>query len=197
MSTPLDPQALNQLFIEARTHSHWQNKEVSDELLKQLYDLCKWGPTSMNCSPMRLVFVRSRAAKEQLKPLLSAGNVEKTMSAPVTAIVASDHQFYEHFPLLFPHSTTARDRFANDQTATDITAFRNSSLQGAYLIIAARSLGLDCGPMSGFDNEALDKVYFSGTEIKSNFLCNLGYGVADKTYARAPRLDFETAAKIL
>lgn len=197
MSTPLDPQALNQLFIEARTHSHWQNKEVSDELLKQLYDLCKWGPTSMNCSPMRLVFVRSHAAKEQLKPLLSAGNVEKTMSAPVTAIVASDHQFYEHFPLLFPHSTTARDRFANDQTATDITAFRNSSLQGAYLIIAARSLGLDCGPMSGFDNEALDKVYFSGTEIKSNFLCNLGYGVADKTYARAPRLDFETAAKIL
>ncbi|HBC57457.1 MAG TPA: malonic semialdehyde reductase, partial [Gammaproteobacteria bacterium] len=158
MDTPLDPQALNQLFIEARTHSHWQNKEVSDELLKQLYDLCKWGPTSMNCSPMRLVFVRSHAAKEQLKPLLSAGNVEKTMSAPVTAIVASDHQFYEHFPLLFPHSTTARDRFANDQTATDITAFRNSSLQGAYLIIAARSLGLDCGPMSGFDNEALDKV---------------------------------------
>ncbi len=124
MNAPLDPNALNQLFVDARTHSHWQDKEVCDELLKQLYDLCKWGPTSMNCSPMRLVFVRSPQAKEQLKPLLSAGNVEKTMSAPVTAIVASDHQFYEHFPLLFPRSTTARERFANDPTAADIAACR-------------------------------------------------------------------------
>jgi 3-hydroxypropanoate dehydrogenase len=197
MLSPLNAQALNQLFFDARTHSHWQKKEVPEDLIKQLYDLCKWGPTSMNCCPMRLVFIRSQAAKERLKPMLSAGNVEKTMAAPVTAIIASDYQFYEHLPQLFPASATARDGFANDHKKAHSTAFRNGTLQGAYLILAARCLGLDCGPMSGFDNDAVDKEFFAGTATQSNFLVNIGYGIGEKTYARAPRLDFDVAAKIL
>ena len=189
-------EALEQIFIKARTHSVWLAEPVSDELLHRIYDLMKWGPTSANCCPARIVFVKSREAKGKLLPCMAEGNVEKTKAAPVTAIIAQDMEFYEKLPKLFPPAP-ARSWFAGNQPLIESTAFRNGSLQGAYFMIAARSLGLDCGPMSGFDNAKVDASFFHGTSWKSNFICNLGYGDSGKLYPRSPRLGFEEACKIL
>lgn len=191
----LDERSLDTLFRNARTHSAWLDKCVDDELLIKLYELMKWGPTSANSSPARLVFVKSPAAKDRLLPAMIPSNVDKTLAAPVTVIVAQDHEFYEQLPRLFPH-TDARAWFAGNSALIDTTAFRNASLQGAYLIIAARALGLDAGPMSGFDNAKVDAEFFSGTKIRSNFLINLGYGDASKLHPRNPRLRFDEAARI-
>ncbi len=196
MAAQLNDQALAQIFTEARTHNVWQKRPVSQEQLKALYDLMKWGPTSANCSPARLIFVQSAEAKERLKPALSEGNRDKTLAAPVTVILAQDMAFYDKLPQLFPHAD-ARSWFAGNDPLIETTAFRNATLQGAYLIIAARALGLDCGPMSGFDNAIVDKEFFAGTSIKSNFLINLGHGVASELFPRSPRLSFDEAAKIL
>jgi 3-hydroxypropanoate dehydrogenase len=187
--------AQDQLFRNARTHYHWQDRPVEPQLLTQLYDLIKMGPTSANCSPARFVFVTSPEAKEKLRPCLDAGNVDKTMSAPVNVIIGMDMEFYEKLPQLFPH-TDARSWFAGQAQKIADTAFRNSSLQGAYLIMAARALGLDSGPMSGFNAAKLDEAFFAGTSIKSNFLCNLGYGVTEKLFPRSPRLEFNAACRV-
>ena len=195
-SHSLSEEALKQILTEARTHNVWLPESVSDESLAKVYDLMKWGPTSANSSPARIVFVKSKEAKEKLLLCISEGNVEKTKAAPVTAIIAQDAEFYEKLPKLFPFAD-ARSWFAGNKPLAESTAFRNSSLQGAYFIIAARSLGLDCGPMSGFDNAKVDAAFFQGTSWKSNFLCNLGYGDATKLYPRAPRLDFPETCKIL
>ncbi len=211
MNEVLDDAALDQLFLKARTHSEWLDKPVSDETLEQLYGLMKWGPTSANGSPARFVFVRSPEAKERLRPTLAPGNVEKTMSAPVTVIVAYDLLFFEKLPKLFPHAPGMRDLFAENPQLIEVTAKRNSSMQGAYLIIAARALGLDCGPMSGFDNARLDEEFFGAGEecegceqeffpsghVKSNFLCNLGYGDAAKLFPRGHRLEFSEVCSVL
>ena len=197
MKTKLPDDALNQIFREARTHTTWLDRPVSDDTLRQVYDLMKWGPTSANASPARFVIVRSREAKERLRPILAPGNVEKTMAAPVTAIVAYDLAFAEHLPTLFPHRPDAKTVFEGKPPLIEATGFRNSSLQGAYLIIAARAFGLDCGPMSGFDSAGVDAEFFVGTQIKSNFLCNFGYGDHSKVFARSPRLDFATACTLL
>lgn len=189
-------EVLEQLFTQARTHSHWLARPVADETLQQLYDLLKYGPTSANCSPARLVFVKSAAAKERLRPALAPGNVEKTMVAPVTAIIAMDLQFYEQLPQLFPH-TDARSWFVGQPALIEATALRNSSLQGAYLILAARALGLDCGPMSGFDPAKVDAAFFAGHAVKTNFLCNLGYGDVSQLHPRHPRLSFAQACQIV
>lgn len=194
MSKVLSDDALDQLFRSARTHNVLGG-EISDQTLRQLYDLTKWGPTSANGSPARFVFVKSPQAKEKLRPALSEGNLAKTMAAPVTVIVAHDLEFYEKLPYLFPHDD-ARSWFAGNDAAINATAFRNGSLQGAYLILAARALGLDTGPMSGFDNAKVDEAFFAGTKIKSNFLINLGYGDHDKLFPRSPRLPFDEAARI-
>ena len=196
MTRPLDNNALKQLFTEARTFSAWQDKTVTTEQLHELYELTKFAPTSTNGSPARFVFVTSPEAKAKLKPALAEGNVAKTMNAPVTVIVAADYDFYEHLPLLFPQ-TDAKSWFVGNQALIDATAFRNSSLQGAYLIMAARALGLDTGAMSGFDNAAVDAAFFAGTNTRSNFLINLGYGDVSKLYPRNPRLSFEQAALIV
>lgn len=190
-------QALDVILRNARTFTAWQDKPVEDALLQQVYDLCKWGPTSQNCVPMRVVFVKSKEAKERLKPCLAGGNVEKTMNAPVTAIIAYDMEFYEKLPILWPANKAAKDGFIGKPDAVQSTVMRNGSLQGGYFILAARALGLDCGPMSGFSNEKLDAEFFSATAWKSNFLCNLGYGDASKLYPRGPRLSFEEACKIV
>jgi len=193
----LDADALDLLFRVAHTHNGWRDKAVTDETLHALYDLAKLGPTSLNTSPGRFVFVRSAAAKERLRPALSPGNVDKTMAAPVTVIIGYDEQFYEHIGFLFPDRAGARERFAANPSSAHETAFRNGTLQGAYLIIAARALGLDTGPMSGFDNAKLDAEFFAGTPWKSNFLCNLGYGDPAKVRERLPRFAFEQACRIL
>lgn len=194
----LDGGTLDVLLRNARTHNGWLPKSVSDDQLRALYDLMKWGPTSLNSSPARIVFVRTREAKEKLRPALSAGNTEKTMSAPATAIVAYDTRFYEHLPRLFPHNqaVTALFNGPNNEVAAETTAFRNSSLQGAYLIIAARSLGLDVGAMSGFDNAKVDEAFFPDGRLKSNFLCNIGYGDPTRLFSRSPRLAFEEACAV-
>jgi len=192
----LSDEGLDLLFRQARTHSHWLEGEIVDVLLEAIYDLAKMGPTSANCSPMRVVFVRSPEAKERLRPALDAGNVDKTMTAPVTAIVAYDTGFYEHLPRLFPHAD-ARAWFAGNEALIQETAMRNGTLQGAYFIIAARALGLDCGPMSGFDKEAVDRAFFRDRRVKSNFLCNLAHGDADKLPPRGPRLDFAEACQVV
>jgi 3-hydroxypropanoate dehydrogenase len=193
--TTLDAAALDQLFRNARTHNAWQKKDVPDALLHQLYDLVKWAPTSANSSPARFVFVKSPEAKAKLKDALAPGNVEKTMTAPVTVIVAQDLAFYDKLPQLFPHAD-ARSWFAGNDALIESTAFRNASLQGAYLIMAARALGLDTGAMSGFDAAKLDAAFFAGTTIKSNFLINLGYGDVAGLFPRSPRLSFDEAARI-
>jgi 3-hydroxypropanoate dehydrogenase len=196
MSEMLSDTALDQLFRTARTYNAWLDKEVSDAQLHQLYDLVKFGPTSANSSPMRLVFVKSAEAKAKLSPFLSEGNRAKTMAAPVTAIVANDHAFHEKLPQLFPHAD-AKSWFQGNQPLIDTTAFRNATLQGAYVILAARALGLDCGPMSGFDNAGVDATFFAGTTIKSNFLINIGYGDASRDlFPRSPRLSFDEACMI-
>lgn len=192
----ISEEALEQIFTKARTHSVWLPEPVSDELLHQIYDLMKCGPTSANCSPARIVFAKSKEAKEKLLPCMAEGNVEKTRTAPITAIIAHDLEFYEKLPRLFPHAP-ARSWFAGNQPLIESTAFRNGTLQGAYFIIAARSLGLDCGPMSGFDNAKVDAAFFQGTSWKSNFVCNLGYGDSSTLRPRSPRLEFSEACKIL
>jgi len=197
MAASLDSVALDRIFRAARTHNAFTDAPVTDEQLRALYDLMKYGPTSANCSPARVVFVRSRQAKERLRPALSAGNLEKTMAAPVTAIVGYDLQFYEQLPLLFPHAPDAINWFKGNAPMIETTAFRNGSLQGAYLIIAARALGLDCGPMSGFDNARVDAEFFPDGKVKSNFLCNLGIGDPAKLFARSPRLSFEQVCAVL
>jgi 3-hydroxypropanoate dehydrogenase len=196
MAKSIDQAAIDQLFLNARTHSFWQDKQVSDDLLKRAYDLAKMGPTSANCSPLRIIFVKSAAAKEKLRPCLAEGNIEKTMSAPVTAILGHDMEFYEKLPALFPHAD-AKSWFTGSPELIEATAFRNGTLQAAYFILAARSLGLDCGPMSGFDSKRVDESFFADTSFKSNFLCNLGYGVPEKLFPRSPRLDFTEACQIL
>lgn len=210
MSHPLNDEALDTLFREARTHHAWLEQPVSDETLRRLYDLAKWGPTSANCLPMRVLFLRTSAAKERLRPALMPANVAKTMAAPVTAILAYDELFYEKLPVLFPHNPGFRDLFANSPELAKVTAFRNGTLQGAYFILAARSLGLDCGPMSGFDNAKVDEEFFPlpangdaavqvmpAGRIKSNFLCNLGYGNPAGLHPRGPRLEFDEACRLL
>ena len=192
----LSEEALKQILTEARTHSVWLPEQVSDDLLVQIYDLMKWGPTSANCCPARIVFVKSPEAKAKLLPCMAEGNVEKTKTAPVTAIIAQDMEFYEKLPKLFPFAD-ARSWFAGNKPFVESTAFRNSTLQGAYFIIAARSVGLDCGPMSGFDNAKVDAAFFEGTAWKTNFICNLGYGDSSKLHPRAPRLEYTEACKIL
>jgi len=196
LTDTLPDASLAQLFHDARTHNAWQDKDVSDDLLHAIVDLVKLGPTSANCEPARFVFVKSREAKERLKPYLSDGNRDKTMKAPVCTIIGYDLEFYEHLPKLFPH-TDAKSWFEGKPKKIADTAFRNGSLQGAYLILAARALGLDCGPMSGFDNDGVDKEFFTGTNIKSNFLCNLGYGDDSALRPRSPRFAFDEMARIL
>ena len=195
MSDVLADAALDQLFRTARTQNAFQDRPVEDSQLRALYDLLKWGPTSANCQPARIVFVRTKEGKEKLRPALSAGNTEKTMAAPVTAIVAYDPEFYEHLPRMFPHDQTAITWFKGKPSA-EPTAFRNGSLQGAYLIIAARALGLDCGAMSGFDNAKVDQAFFPDGKLKSNFLCNIGYGDPAKLFARSPRFTFEESCTL-
>jgi 3-hydroxypropanoate dehydrogenase len=197
MSGAMSSEDLDLIFRKARTHSAWLNKQVEDGLLTQVYDLAKMGPTSANMCPMRIVFVKSPEAKEKLKPALDKGNVDKTMKAPVTAIIGMDVHFYEKLPQLFPHAD-AKSWFKDlPENVLEYTALRNGSLQGAYFMLAARALGLDCGPMSGFDNAKVDAAFFAGTTIKSNFLCNLGYGDASKLHPRSPRMRFEEACKVV
>ncbi|HEY5610128.1 MAG TPA: malonic semialdehyde reductase [Thermoanaerobaculia bacterium] len=207
----LSDEALDVLFREARTHNGWLDAPVTDEMLGELYDVLKWGPTSANGNPARFVFIRTREGKERLRPALAPGNVDKTMSAPVTVIVAYDLLFFEKLTKLFPHNTKMREMFASAPQLVESTAKRNSSLQGAYLILAARALGLDCGPMSGFDNAKVDREFFgagkerAGCEqeffpeghVRSNFLINVGFGDRAKLYPRAARLDFSEACLLL
>lgn len=195
MHTTLSAEALAQLFSAARTHNAWQPREVGDAQLHAIYDAMKWAPTSANCSPVRIVFVKSAHAKARLAPAMAEGNRAKTLSAPVTAIVGSDYAFHEKLPYLFPHAD-AKSWFDGNQPMIDTTAFRNASLQGAYLILAARALGLDCGPMSGFDHAKVDAEFFAGTSVRSNFLINLGYGDASGLHPRSPRLSFDEACLI-
>lgn len=184
-----------QLFDNARTHNGFAPEQISEATLRQLYDLLKWGPTSANASPARFVFVASEAGKAKLLPAMSAGNFEKTKQAPVSVIIGMDMAFYDKLPQLFPHAD-ARPWFAGKPALIETTALRNSSLQGAYLIIAARALGLDCGPMSGFDADKVDAAFFAGTTVKTNFICNLGKGDASKLFGRSPRLSFEEACRV-
>jgi 3-hydroxypropanoate dehydrogenase len=187
--------SLDLIYRNARTHSYWSDKPVEDSLLQKAYDLAKLGPTSANMCPLRIVFVRSPEAKAKLKPALDPGNVDKTMKAPVTAIIAMDVHFYEKLPQLYPHAD-AKSWFKDlPETVLEYIALRNSSLQGAYFILAARALGLDCGPMSGFNNAKVDEAFFAGTTIKSNFLCNLGHGDPSKLHPRSPRLTFDEACR--
>jgi len=193
----LNNEKLDLIFRQARTNSVWLDQPVDDALLRQVYDLAKMGPTSANMCPMRIVFVKSKAAKEKLKPALDPGNVDKTMKAPVTAIIGMEVHFYEQLPKLFPHAD-AKTWFKDlPENILEYTALRNSSLQGAYFMLAARSLGLDCGPMSGFNNAKVDELFFAGTTVKSNFLCNLGHGDASKLHPRSPRLAFDEACKMV
>lgn len=194
--TAVNQQALDVMFNHGRSHNVWLDKPVEDALLKQVYDLTKMAPTSANTQPLRVVFVKSKEAKEKLKPALAAGNVDKTMTAPVTAIIGMDMEFYNHLPKLFPH-TDARSWFAGNDALIETTAFRNSSMQGGYFILAARALGLDTGALSGFDNAKVDELFFAGTKIKSNFLCNLGYGDHSKLFPASPRPEFDEFCKII
>lgn len=197
MHEMLSEAALDQLFRSARTYNAFLPKAVPEARLRELYELTKFGPTSANSSPMRVVFVTSEAAKEQLAPLVSDGNRAKTRAAPVTAIIGSDYAFHQQLPRLFPHAD-AKSWFEGNQPLIDITAFRNATLQGAYLIMAARAVGLDCGPMSGFDNAGVDAAFFAGTTVKSNFLINIGYGDASRDlFERSPRLSFDEACRIV
>ena len=211
MGEPLNDSALDTVFREARTYTKWQPKPVTDQTLRDLYDLLKWAPTSANAAPARFAFLRSREAKERLRPALAPKNVEKTMTAPVTVIVAYDLKFYEQLVKLFPQNPGIARLFESNAELVETTAKRNSSLQGAYLILAARALGLDCGPMSGFDNAKVDEAFFAAGKpcfgcdqeffpeghVKSNFLCNLGYGDPAELHPRLPRLSFTDACSLL
>lgn len=189
-------ETLDKLFRESRSVSNFIDKEVPDSVLKEIYDLTKMGPTAYNAQPARFVFIKSKEAKEKLRPHLMEGNIDKTMKAPVNVIIATDYSFYEMFKTTFPIADV-KGIFVDNKELIKDTGFRNSTLSGAYLLIAARSLGLDVGPMSGFLNESLDNDFFNGTNIKSNFLVNLGYGINDEKYQRLPRLDFNETSKIL
>jgi 3-hydroxypropanoate dehydrogenase len=193
----LDAAALDHLFREARSHNKFTDQPVTDDELRELHTLLKLGPTSANSSPARFLFLRTKEAKQKLAPALSSGNYEKTMAAPVTAIIAYDPKFHEKLPTLFPHNPDAESWFTNNDALAAITAFRNGTLQGAYLILAARALGLDTGPMSGFDNEKVDELFLAEYGWRSNFLCNLGHGDAEGLYPRSPRLAFEEACVLL
>lgn len=211
MSKVLNDEALDQLFRKARSYNAWLDTPVNDNTLRQLYDIMKWGPTSANACPARFLFLRSQQSKERLRPALAPGNVEKTMTAPITVIIAYDLLFFEKLPKLFPHSPAMRSLFAENPQLVETTAKRSSSLQGAYLMLAARAIGLDCGPMSGFDNAKVDEEFFGAGEerekcdqeffpaghVKSNFLCNLGYGDRSKLFPRNPRLEFDEACTLL
>jgi 3-hydroxypropanoate dehydrogenase len=188
---------LDIIFRAARSHNKWQDKLVSETTLRAVYDLMRWGPTAANSAPARIVFVSSEKEKEKLVACVSAGNVEKVRTAPVTAIIAYDTKFYDLLPQLFPHNPDAGNWFKNDQEAAMRSAILNGSLQGAYLMIAARALGLDCGPMAGFDNAAVDKTFFPDGRVKSNFICALGYGDTAGLFDRNPRLSFEEACRIV
>jgi 3-hydroxypropanoate dehydrogenase len=193
---PLDAAMLDQLFRTARTHNAWQDKPVPESLLKELHDLMKWGPTSANCWPLRVVYVKSPAAKARLVPLMMEGNRAKVLAAPVTAILGMDMAFYEQLPKLFPH-TDAKSWFVGNQALIEATAFRNSSLQGAYFMLAARALGLDCGPMSGFDADQVNAEFFVDTTVKANFICSLGYGDPAGIFSRSPRPEFAEVCTIV
>ena len=211
MGQPVEDTALDILFREARTYTKWQPRPVTDETLRNLYDLLKWAPTSANAAPARFAFLRSKEAKERLRPALAPLNVAKTMTAPVTVIIAYDVKFYEQLPKLFPHSPGMAKLFESNPDLLEATAKRNSSLQGAYLIVAARALGLDCGPMSGFDHMKVDEEFFAAGKpcfgcdqeffpeghVKANFLCNLGYGDPGTVHPRLPRLPFDEACSLL
>ncbi len=196
VSQKLDTAVLDQLFRTARSINVWTDKPVSDDQLKELYDLLKMAPTSANCCPARFYFLKSDEAKARLKPHLMEGNQQKVEQAPATVIIATEMEFARYLPELFPHAPDAKDWFS-DPVVKETTAFRNGTLQGAYLMIAARSLGLDCGPMSGFDNAGVDEEFFKGTSLKSNFICSIGYGSEEGIFPRSPRLAFDDAAAIL
>jgi 3-hydroxypropanoate dehydrogenase len=198
VSQPIADDALDTIFRTARTYSAWLPRPVDDDLLRRVYELASLGPTSANTGPMRIVFAKSPEAKERLKPALSPGNVEKTMAAPVTAIIATDTRFYEYIPRLYPPNPAFADLFTKpgQEQFTQVHAFRNGTLQGGYFILAARALGLDAGPMSGFDNAKVDAAFFPDGRYRSNFLCNLGYGDPSKLHPRLPRLPFEEACRI-
>lgn len=211
LATPVNEEAQDILFRQARSFSYWLDKPVSDDTLRRLYELMKWGPTSVNGNPARLVFLRTPEAKRRLVPALAPANVEKTLSAPVTAIIGYDLTFYDQLPKLMPHNPGYKEMFEKSPELAEVTARRNSSLQGAYLIMAARALGLDCGPMSGFDNAKVDEKFFGAgkevtdcpeeffrqSHVRSNFLCNIGYGDRSQLHPRNPRLDFEEACTLL
>ncbi len=197
MAEILSDKGLDLIFRAARSHNAWLDEPVGDTLLNAVYDLMKMAPTSANCCPARILFLKSKQAKERIKPHLDEGNVNKVMTAPVCAIIGYDTEFYEKLPQLFPHNPDAKNWLADNETLAQSTAFRNGSLQGAYFIIAARSLGLDCGPMSGFDNDGVDRTFFPGGKVKSNFICSLGYGEASALHPRGPRLPFDEACRIL
>lgn len=196
MTYVTDDKTLDLLFREARTQNGWTDKPVPEEMLRDVWNLARMGPTSANCSPARIVFVTSPEAKEKLRPMLMEGNVDKTMAAPVTAIIGHDMEFYERLGHLFPHTDAKAWFVGNDELIAE-TAFRNGTLQAAYLMLAARALGLDCGPMSGFDNKMVDAEFFEGTRIESNFLCSLGYGNGENIFPRSPRLAFNDACGIV
>ncbi len=193
----VEAEAIEALFRQARTHNAWTERPVSEETLRDIYEILKWGPTSANSSPARFLFLRTKAAKERLAPALSSGNLDKTMAAPVTVIVAYDPKFYEYLPQLFPHNPEAKSWFTTNDMLAATTAFRNGTLQGAYLILAARAVGLDAGPMSGFDNDVVDEEFLRWRGWRSNFLVNLGYGDPSGVHPRSPRLSFEEACDLL
>ncbi|MBI3444763.1 MAG: malonic semialdehyde reductase [Magnetospirillum sp.] len=195
MTTTLNESGQKLLFLEARTHSSFKAEPVAEQVLRQAWDLARMGPTSVNCLPARIVFVRSPAAKQRLKPALAPGNVDKTMAAPVTAIIGHDLAFYDKLPVLFPHAD-ARSWFVGNEAMIQSTAFRNGTLMGGYFIMALRAMGLDCGPMSGFDSAKVDAEFFAGTTIRSNFLINIGHGDPAGLYPRGPRLEFDEACRI-
>jgi len=192
----INDEALDIIFRTARTRNGWEDRPVSAALMQAVYELAKWGATSANCSPARFVFVASDEGKARLKPHLAEGNLAKTMAAPCCVIIGHDLGFYEKLPELFPH-TDAKSWFEGNDALIKTTAFRNGTLQGAYFMIAARALGLDCGPMSGFENDGVDKEFFAGAKVKSNFLCNIGYGTDEDMFPRAPRLSFDEACEIV
>jgi 3-hydroxypropanoate dehydrogenase len=195
----IDAPALDALFRLARSANGFLDKPVTDAQLRALYDLMKMGPTSANCQPARIVFLRTAQAKERLRPALSAGNLEKTLAAPVCAIIAHDIDFHEQLPRLFPHNPTAKSWFDGEanRAAREAGAFRNGSMQGGYFILAARAVGLDCGPMSGFNNAKVDEAFFPDGRVRSNFLCNLGYADPAQIFARSPRFDFDEVCQVL
>ncbi|RAR60411.1 3-hydroxypropanoate dehydrogenase [Onishia taeanensis] len=195
--TAIDQNAIETLFTAARTHNVWLDKDVSDDKLRELYEVMHFGPTSMNCQPLRILFLRSQEAKERLKPALMPGNQEKTMKAPVVALLGYDTKFYEHLPRMFSHNKDAKSLFEGKTDFINTTAFRNSSIQGGYFILAARALGLNAGPMSGFNNAAVDEEFFPDGQVKSNFLCNLGYGDASALFPRQDRFEFDEVCQVL